>query len=101
MYHYQTYKLSYACTQVELIRNLFSDDRQQSTQTLWVDSLCKLVRKNERALFRETHPYLLVAVTDVETLAEFDRLQSAYPNLILSQSVEFEQRQEADEIANW
>jgi len=108
MYRYQSYKLSYACTQIELIRSLFSpvsealeEDHQQSTQTLWANSLCKLARKNERALFRETNPYLLVAIDDTETIAEFDRLQSMYPDLILSQSVAFSQRQDKDEIANW
>lgn len=101
MYSYQSYKLSYACTQIELIRNLFSPDRQQSTQNQWGNSLCKLVRKNERALFKQTTPYLLVENDDVKTIAEFDRLQATYPNLILSQSVAFSQRQEADEITNW
>lgn len=100
MYRYQSYKLSYACTQIELIRNLFSFDRQQSTRTLWANSLCKLVGKNERALFGEVNPYLLVAIDDTETIEEFDRLQSMYPQLVLSESVQFEQRQEADAIGN-
>jgi hypothetical protein len=43
----------------------------------------------------------LVAIDDTETIAEFDRLQSMYPDLILSQSVAFSQRQDKDEIANW
>ena len=101
MYQYRQYTLSYACTQVDLINELFSSDRLQSTKALWAQSLCKLVKKNERSLFRETKPYLLVATSDAEALAEFDRLQSVYPNLVLSQSVRFEQRQEADEIGNW
>ena len=101
MYRYQSYKLSYACTQIELLRNLFSPDRLQSTQTRWANSLCKLVRKNERALFRETKPYLLVAIDDTETIAEFDRLQSIYPHLVKCKIVEFDRHQEADEIPNW
>lgn len=100
MYRYKQYILSHACTQIDLIHQLFAGDRLQSTRTIWANSLCKLVRKNERSLFEETRPYLLVAIDDTVTLAEFDRLQSAYPHLVLVQSVLSEQRQEADEIGN-
>lgn len=93
MYRYQRYKLSYTCTQIKLIRDLFSGDHQQSTQTPWASALCKLVLKNERALFKQTKLYLLVAINDTETIAEFDRLQSAYPSLTLSQACAFLQRQ--------
>jgi len=101
MYRYKKYTLCYTCTQVGLIHKLFGIDRLQSTRKLWAKSLCKLFHKNERSLYEETSFGLLVAIDDVETIAEFDRLRSAYPGLLLSQSVQFESRQEADEIGNW
>jgi hypothetical protein len=44
---------------------------------------------------------LLVAIDDIETIDEFDRLKSIYPHLVKHEVVKFEQRQEADEIGNW
>lgn len=106
MYRYTKYALWQTCTQVVLIHKLFEGGRLQSTRTLWAKSLCKLVTKNERSLsYRETSPGLsvglLVKIDDVETIGEFDRRRSKYPGLLLSQTVQFESRQEADEIGNW
>jgi len=101
VYQYRKYWLCRGCTQIDLVRKLFDGDRLRSTRTLWANSLCKLVRKNERSLYRETAHGILVPIADAETIAEFDRLQVIYPHLVLSQSVQFEERQEADEVENW
>lgn len=77
---------------IEQLHRLLDDRQPELLPDSLIGSLRALANQNEKALFGDGTPYLLLAIEDTESVAEMERLRALYPKLVKTEEVCLEYR---------